>query len=271
MGINGLSYSQAMDTLKPTLQDKPTEQVQRGTLFSELMDTGAKKAPYSYLAKDGIVEYNGVTFVCDYKKNALCLGDVSNPKDILNIPLPSGGCLKVNKDNIGDLQRAVGMFSPADLNAIMRAIAQYNHCTSKLNEIDEEEEETIESATDEKANKTEEDGQAPDKYKDMSAYEILAMKGEYGNPIPTVNQVVTAKNPEDGQIYLTYFTDGKITCEDGNGKKVWDMEISESQHDKVEAYFQNYESWDYADEIYSGDEMGKASVKDFWISMFSQE
>ena len=56
MGINGLSYSQAMDTLKPALQDKPTEQVQRGTLFSELMDPDAKKAPYSYLAKDGIVE-----------------------------------------------------------------------------------------------------------------------------------------------------------------------------------------------------------------------
>lgn len=177
MGINGLSYSQAMDTLKPALQDKPTEQVQRGTLFSELMDPDAKKAPYSYLAKDGIVEYNGVTFVCDYKKNALCLGDVSNPKDILNIPLPSGGCLKVNKDNIGDLQRAVGMFSPADLNAIMRAIAQYNHCTSKLNEIDEEEEEIVESATVNKDSEPKES--TPADYKEMQEYEQMAIKGEY--------------------------------------------------------------------------------------------
>lgn len=177
MGINGLSYSQAMDTLKPALQDKPTEQVQRGTLFSELMDPEAKKTPYSYLAKDGIVEYNGVTFVCDYEKNALCLGDVSNPKDILNIPLPSGGCLKVNKDNIGDLQRAVGMFSPADLNAIMRAIAQYNHCTSKLNEIDEEEEEIVESAI---ANKDSESKEStPADYKEMQEYEQMAIKGEY--------------------------------------------------------------------------------------------
>ena len=40
------------------------------------------------------------------------------------------------------------MFSPADLNAIMRAIAQYNHCTKKLNELDEEEVETAESLTD---------------------------------------------------------------------------------------------------------------------------
>ena len=37
------------------------------------------------------------------------------------------------------------MFSPADLNAILRAIAQYNHCTRKLNEIDEEENEIVES------------------------------------------------------------------------------------------------------------------------------
>lgn len=271
MGINGLSYSQAMETLKPALNDKPNEQVQRGTLFSELMDPNAKKAPYSYLAKDGIVEYNGVTFVCDYKKNALCLGDVSDPKKILNISLPSGGCLKVNKDNIGDLQRAAGMFSPEDLNAIMRAIAQYNHCTSKLNEMDEEEEEVVESATDQNDVSSKERGQVSDKYKDMSAYDILAMSGEYGNPIPTVNQIVTAKNPEDGQIYLSYFTDSKITCEDGNGRKVWDMEINESQHAKVDAFFENYNPWENAEEIYSGEELGSASLKNFWIEMFSHE
>lgn len=271
MGIHGLSNSQAMKTLKPLLKDKSSDQVQRGTLFSELMDPSAKKAPYSYLAKDGIVEYNGVTFVCDYKKNALCLGDVSNPKNVLNISLPSGGCLKVNKDNIGDLQRAAGMFSPEDLNAIMRAIAQYNHCTSKLNEIDEEEEEVAESVTDQDDISSKENGQVTDKYKDMSAYDIHAMRNEYGNPIPTVNQIVTAKNPKDGQIYLTYFTDGKITCEDGNGKKVWDMEIDESQHDKVEAFFENYKPWEHAEEIYSGEELGSASLKSFWIEMFSHK
>ena len=72
---------------------------------------------------------------------------MSNEKDVLNISLPSGGNLKVNVNNFGDLARAAGMFSPADLNAIMRAIAQYNHCTSKLNELEEEETETIENAT----------------------------------------------------------------------------------------------------------------------------
>ena len=73
---------------------------------------------------------------------------MSNPKNVLNIRLPSGGNLKVNVDNFGDLSKAAGMFSPADFNAIMRAIAQYNHCTKKLNELDEEEIETVENVTD---------------------------------------------------------------------------------------------------------------------------
>ena len=104
-----------------------------------------KKCPYSCLAKDGVIEYNGVTFACDYKHNCITLGDVtSNPKKVLNIGLSGGGCLKVNVDNLDDLAKASGMFSPADLNAIMRAIQTYKHCTSKLNEIEEEENESPE-------------------------------------------------------------------------------------------------------------------------------
>lgn len=174
MGINGLSYPQVMESRKPTSQSNQLEQVQRGTLFSELMNPDAKKAPYSYLAKDGVVEYNGVAFVCDYERNALCLGDVSNPKNILNIPLPSGGCLKVNKDNIGDLQRAVGMFSPEDLNAIVRAIAQYNHCTSKLNELEDEEISTVENATEQETEQNGSvDSDSNEKNEAMINYEFL--------------------------------------------------------------------------------------------------
>ena len=39
------------------------------------------------------------------------------------------------------------MFSPADLNAIMRAVSEYNHCTKKLNELEEEKIETAEAVT----------------------------------------------------------------------------------------------------------------------------
>ncbi len=96
-----------------------------------------KKAPYSHLAKDGIIDYNGVIFVCDYEHNTLCLGDVSNPKNVIYVPLANGGTLQVNRDNIGDLSRAIGMFSPEDVNRILRAISKDAQCQKKLLEIDE--------------------------------------------------------------------------------------------------------------------------------------
>lgn len=115
--------------------------------FANKLQEQKKKYPYAHLAKDDMITYNGVTFFCDKKTNSICLGDMSDDKKVLNVPLPSGGHLKVNVDNFGDIGRAAGMFSPADLNAIMRAIAQYNHCTSKLDEIEDEEEEAVEKAT----------------------------------------------------------------------------------------------------------------------------
>ena len=86
---------------------------------------GDRNAPYSILAdENGQISYNGVMFQCDFEKNRLCLGDVSNPDNCLNIPLEKGGCLLVNRDNIDGLIQAIGMFSPGDVNRIMRAIAQ---------------------------------------------------------------------------------------------------------------------------------------------------
>lgn len=147
MGINEIQKTVGIDLL--TFQsERKAESSEKSSAFSKILGEKQQKCPYSHLAKDGIIEYNGVTFVCDYKTNSICLGDMSNPKNVLNISLPSGGNLKVNVDNFGDLSKAAGMFSPADLNAIMRAIAQYNHCTKKLNELDEEEIETVENVTD---------------------------------------------------------------------------------------------------------------------------
>lgn len=103
---------------------------------AQKISTG-KKAPYSYLAKDGIIEYNGVAFVCDDANQALCLGDMSNPDNVLTIPLEKGGCLKVNRDNIGQLSSAISMFSPADIKRILTAIAQDKQCAKKINEIED--------------------------------------------------------------------------------------------------------------------------------------
>lgn len=111
--------------------------------------------PYGSMAKDGIIEYNGVVFVGDPKSHSISLGDVSDPKKVLNISLPSGGNLKVNTDNLEELSRAAGMFSPEDLNAILRAIEQYKHCASKLKEIDDMENEIGETPDEKKIDEEE--------------------------------------------------------------------------------------------------------------------
>jgi len=78
--------------------------------------------------------------------------------------LSGGGVLKVNVDNLDDLGKASGMFSPADLNAIMRAIQTYKHCTSKLNEIEDEENESPEEIA--------QDDETPEASKNTSLEEL---------------------------------------------------------------------------------------------------
>lgn len=110
---------------------------QRGERSREI-ERREQKVPYGALARNGIIDYNGVVFVCDYETNSICLGDMSNPKDVLNIPLSGGGSLRVNRDNIDDLAKAIGMFSPEDVNRILRAIAQDAQCSRTINEIEDE-------------------------------------------------------------------------------------------------------------------------------------
>ncbi len=109
-----------------------------GSPAKNLREAGRVKVPYGNLAKDGVIEYNGVTFVCDERTNSICLGDVSDTKNTLVIPLAEGGCLKVNRDNLGDLQRAIGMFSPEDVNRILRAIAKDNKARQMREELEED-------------------------------------------------------------------------------------------------------------------------------------
>lgn len=97
-----------------------------------------KKAPYSYLAENGIINYKGVVFVCDDERQQISLGDVSDPEKCISIPLEGGGRLVVNRENLGDLAKAIEMFSPEDVNRIMRAISIDAKCQAKLNEIEEE-------------------------------------------------------------------------------------------------------------------------------------
>ena len=105
----------------------------------------APKVPYGYLAKDGVITYNGVAFICDAKTNSICLGDVSDPKKTINIPLSGGGHLKVNRGEIGQLSKAIGMFSPEDVNRILRAI----HLDTKLKKKQKEMEDLEDSVGEE--------------------------------------------------------------------------------------------------------------------------
>ena len=84
-----------------------------------------------------LIEYNGVTFICDTKRKAICLGDVSDMSKCLKIGLSGGGFLIVNRDNLGDLAKAIGMFSPEDVNLILRAIAQDAKVRQVQQQIDE--------------------------------------------------------------------------------------------------------------------------------------
>lgn len=99
----------------------------------------APKVPYGYLAKDGVIEYNGVCFICDEETNSICLGDMTDKENVLTIGLSGGGHLKVNRNSIGLLSKAAGMFTPEDLNLIMRAIHQDTKIQSVKKEIEDEE------------------------------------------------------------------------------------------------------------------------------------
>ncbi len=94
--------------------------------------------PYEYLAQDGVIHYKGVIFTCNSDWNAICLGDMSNRKNVLTIPLSGGGSLMVNRDNLGELSIAITMFSPEDQNRIMRAIAEDKKAQATQNEIEDE-------------------------------------------------------------------------------------------------------------------------------------
>ncbi len=90
-------------------------------------------APYaSYADKNGNITYNGVTFTTSGKW--LCLGDMSNKKDVISIPFGGGKGLKVNRNNITELGRAIGMFSPEEQNKILRAL----QLDTKIREVQEE-------------------------------------------------------------------------------------------------------------------------------------
>lgn len=151
---------------------------------------GKDKVPYGEMAEDGIIEYNGVVFVCDYEHNRLTLGDTTNKEDCINIPLSGGGSLLVNRDNIDALSKAIGMFSPEDVRRILEALARDNKIQQMKKELDDMEngddvdnnEEASETTDADKAAGTDPSGTAGESEKeDLSLMEQIKEKMQWDN------------------------------------------------------------------------------------------
>ncbi len=99
-----------------------------------------QEAPYGFLTgngKEGEIMYNGVLFRTSASEQTITLVS-SSQEEPMCIYLPSGGVLKVCRDDIGSLARAMGMFSPEDQGAIMRAIATDGKMKKDEMELEEE-------------------------------------------------------------------------------------------------------------------------------------
>ncbi len=130
---NGMKAGQGMSSLKIEEEDSFSS-----VLLEKLNGTYQEsKVPYNHLAKDGVIEYNGVVFVCDEINQAICLGDMNDRQNVISIELENGGRLMVNRNNFSELQYAITMFSPEDINRILRAIADDQKAQKELLEIEE--------------------------------------------------------------------------------------------------------------------------------------
>lgn len=157
-------------------EEKSKEAALKADAFANYVKPIETRYPYSSLEKDGFIEYNGVVFVGDPKSNSINLGDMSDKTKIFRIQLSGGGFLNVNYDNLGDLQYAIGMFSPEDQGIILKALATYKFENGLVTSAEKEEEETIKNLSEEE--KFSEEELSEDIHKDaQTALEQLKYNG----------------------------------------------------------------------------------------------
>lgn len=149
-GIKAGQRVSGNDTKKTTFEDD----------LIKNLDEKFNGAPYGFMAEDGagFFEYNGVTFGVDNHKKVLSLGDISDEKNTLTIPLSGGGTLKVNRNNFDELAKAIGMFSPEDVKRIMQAMAQDAKARTAEDEVEEEKNNTYGKMVDGQAGVTDAKG-----------------------------------------------------------------------------------------------------------------
>lgn len=130
-----------------TAEKLNSESIQERQQEQELLTNN--KNEYFALGDGSSIVYNGVCFMCNEQDNSICLGDMSDPSKVITIPLSGGGTLKVNRGNISDLGRAIGMFSPEDIGNILRAIEQDRKVQETKMEIEDNKDKEVTKQVDE--------------------------------------------------------------------------------------------------------------------------
>lgn len=163
-------------------KDKAQAPVTRGVRLNRRIE-GKDKVPYGEMAEDGVIEYKGVVFVCDYDHNRLTLGDTSNEKNCINIPLSGGGSLLVNRNNLDALSKAIGMFCPEDVNRILRALAQDKKIREMEKELDDMENgDSVENNADTDSSESVNDGEESSKIEKVEKADGTNATGTAGEP-----------------------------------------------------------------------------------------
>ena len=110
------------------------------------------KNEYFAMAKDDMIIYQGIVFMCDRLTDTLTLGDVSDPDRCVRVGLTKGGSLLFNRDNAGSLMNALTMFSPDDQERIVKAIQIDNMAQKARKEVEDSKSgENVKSSDEERA------------------------------------------------------------------------------------------------------------------------
>lgn len=104
----------------------------------------------------------------------------------------------------------------------------------------------------------------------MSFWELMN-SGAGNAQIPVVDRIVSARNPEDHKIYVTFFSRESITCHHGDGTTAWKLKLTDDdQAERVKEIFAGYApDRENVREYYSNAALGFVSSKNFWLEFFA--
>ncbi|MDE6014395.1 MAG: hypothetical protein K2H41_01665 [Acetatifactor sp.] len=89
--------------------------------------------------------------------------------------------------------------------------------------------------------------------------------------IPTIDRIVSARNPEDNKIYVTFFARESITCHNADGTTAWELKLAnDDQAELVKKIFAGFApDREKVREYYSDAALGFVASKNFWLEFLS--